>query len=60
MGRKKMCKEKPCLWGEDHTGPHSFPCKHCEGKGIVPLYENWGRCPICKGRGWHDVKKRKA
>jgi len=57
---KAACEEDPCIWDAGHSGPHAFPCKPCGRKGIVPLRDNWGRCPICKGRGWSDVKRKKG
>ena len=59
MGRKKKCEEASCLFDKGHDGPHALKCKPCDGKGIVPRREEWGRCPICSGRGWRDVKRKK-
>ncbi len=59
MARKKKCEETLCLFDAGHEGPHAMKCKPCGGSGIVPVVDNWGRCPVCRGRGWQDVKRKK-
>ena len=62
MPRKKKCKKtESCIFDPAHSGKCAVGCGKCQGTGIIEVLRrgeisDWHKCPVCRGRGWEDVK----